>query len=136
MSCVCLSYQYQYQGLFSKKRELILTDTPRLLYVDPDSLELKGEIPWTADKPVTFVSVRLQTPVPPVHSVSPTHSVPPTHFISPVHSVPPVHSVSSVTFRSFYYIFATLSSHSHNKHTSTTTVNDINISVIHFYSVS
>ena len=40
------------QGLFSKKRQLILTDHPRLLYVDPDTMEYKGEIPWTAEHPV------------------------------------------------------------------------------------
>ena len=34
------------QGLFSKRRQLILTDAPRLYYVDPVAMELKGEIPW------------------------------------------------------------------------------------------
>lgn len=41
------------KGLFSKKRRLVLTDAPRLFYVDPDSMELKGEIPWTAAHPVS-----------------------------------------------------------------------------------
>jgi hypothetical protein len=41
------------QGLFSKKRQLILTSTPRLIYVDPHSMELKGEIPWTKEHPVS-----------------------------------------------------------------------------------
>ena len=40
------------KGLFSKKRLLILTNHPRLFYVDPDSSEMKGEIPWTAQFPV------------------------------------------------------------------------------------
>eukprot|EP01032_Pedospumella_encystans_P024555 gene24555-27770_t len=43
---------YKRKGLFSKKRQLILTDHPRLLYVDPDTMEYKGEIPWTVDRPV------------------------------------------------------------------------------------
>eukprot|EP01038_Epipyxis_sp_PR26KG_P005426 gene5426-7516_t len=42
---------YKRKGLFSKKRQLILTDRPRLIYIDPDSMELKGEIPWTYEKP-------------------------------------------------------------------------------------
>lgn len=40
------------KGLFSKKRQLILTDTPRLVYIDPDTMEQKGEIPWTHENPV------------------------------------------------------------------------------------
>lgn len=40
------------KGLFSKKRLLILTNHPRLFYVDPDTSEMKGEIPWTAQYPV------------------------------------------------------------------------------------
>lgn len=43
---------YKRKGLFSKKRQLILTDQPRLIYVDPDTMELKGEIPWTIENPV------------------------------------------------------------------------------------
>lgn len=37
------------KGLFSKRRQLILTDTPRLLYVDAEACVVKGEIPWTED---------------------------------------------------------------------------------------
>lgn len=43
--------------MFSKKRQLILTDAPRLLYVDPDTMEYKGEIPWTREHPVKCVVV-------------------------------------------------------------------------------
>lgn len=44
-------------GLFSKRRQLILTDTPRLIYVDPETMEKKGEIPWTKEQPVSIVVV-------------------------------------------------------------------------------
>jgi len=46
---------YKRKGLFSKKRQLILTDAPRLLYVDPDTMEYKGEIPWTTEQPVRCI---------------------------------------------------------------------------------
>ena len=44
--CVCVCVCVFVQGLFSKRRQLILTDAPRLYYVDPVAMELKGEIPW------------------------------------------------------------------------------------------
>jgi len=37
------------KGLFSKKRQLILTDFPRFVYVDPEKLVLKGEIAWSKE---------------------------------------------------------------------------------------
>lgn len=40
------------KGLFSKARRLVLTDMPRLFYVDPDSMEMKGEVPWEPKFPV------------------------------------------------------------------------------------
>ena len=45
----------KYKGMFYKKRLLLLTDKARLLYVDPSSMQLKGEIPM--DKTLT-VSVK------------------------------------------------------------------------------
>jgi 3-phosphoinositide dependent protein kinase-1 len=34
------------KGLSSKRRVLLLTTIPRLIYVDPEKMEIKGEIPW------------------------------------------------------------------------------------------
>lgn len=38
---------YKRRKLSIKKRFLILTDTPRLFYIDPKTRELKGEVPWS-----------------------------------------------------------------------------------------
>lgn len=35
------------KGLFSRRRMLLLTTGPRLFYVDPTNMVLKGEIPWS-----------------------------------------------------------------------------------------
>jgi 3-phosphoinositide dependent protein kinase-1 len=46
-------------GLFSKRRQLILSDRPRLIYFDPTTLEVKGSIPWTWEHPVKCEIVSL-----------------------------------------------------------------------------
>jgi 3-phosphoinositide dependent protein kinase-1 len=56
-SYVFSSTIYKTVGLFSKKRQLILTDKPRLIYVDPVSMEQKGEIPWTKAHPISCSAV-------------------------------------------------------------------------------
>lgn len=35
------------KGLFARKRMLLLTDTPRLIYIDANTNVKKGEIPFT-----------------------------------------------------------------------------------------
>jgi len=37
------------KGLWSRRRMFLLTEGPRLFYVDPKEKVLKGEIPWSAD---------------------------------------------------------------------------------------
>jgi len=39
-------YVIKKRKMTRKKRFLILTDTPRIFYVDPRKMEFKGEIPW------------------------------------------------------------------------------------------
>ncbi|CAK4724559.1 unnamed protein product [Aphanomyces euteiches] len=41
------------KGLFSKKRQLILTSKPRLIYIDPIRMRQKGEIPWSDNVYIT-----------------------------------------------------------------------------------
>jgi len=43
------------RALSSHIRALILTSQPRLLYVDPTNMELKGEIPWSRECPVHVI---------------------------------------------------------------------------------
>jgi len=67
------------KGLFSKNRVLLFTDKPRLLYVDPlAGNELKGEIPWTREQPVTVVVIDATH----FDMVSPADSGRAYHFVS------------------------------------------------------
>lgn len=38
---------YKRRGLFARKRMFLLTEGPHLFYVDPESMMLKGEVPWS-----------------------------------------------------------------------------------------
>lgn len=53
------------KGLFARKRMLLLTTGPRLFYVDPVNLVLKGEIPWSRElrpEPKNFKTFFVHTP--------------------------------------------------------------------------
>ena len=45
--------------MLSKRRQLILTDAPRLFYIDPNSLAVMGEIPWSKDLKPQYRTQRL-----------------------------------------------------------------------------
>ncbi len=55
-SIVFMSIVYKKRKLSTKKRQLIMTDFPRLFYVDINSLEVKGTIPWSSDLKVELRS--------------------------------------------------------------------------------
>lgn len=42
-------YLYKKKGLIPRRRMFLLTEGPRLFYVDPANLILKGEVPWSRD---------------------------------------------------------------------------------------
>ncbi|CAL1278763.1 unnamed protein product [Larinioides sclopetarius] len=53
------------KGLFARRRMLLLTTGPHLYYVDPQSLVLKGEIPWSPElraEPKNFKIFFVHTP--------------------------------------------------------------------------
>ena len=58
------------QGMLSKRRQLVLTDSPRLFYIDPQSLAVMGEIPWSKDLKPQYKSNKLFF----VHTVSCTNT--------------------------------------------------------------
>eukprot|EP00035_Acanthoeca_spectabilis_P015438 m.307333 g.307333 ORF g.307333 m.307333 type:complete len:561 (-) comp16361_c0_seq8:1441-3123(-) len=47
------------RGMLSKRRQLVLTDAPRLFYIDPQSLAVLGEIPWSKDLMPQYKSTKL-----------------------------------------------------------------------------
>ena len=53
---VFMSIVYKKRKLSTKKRQLIMTDFPRLFYVDINTLEVKGTIPWSSDLKVEYRS--------------------------------------------------------------------------------
>ncbi|XP_067646581.1 3-phosphoinositide-dependent protein kinase 1 isoform X2 [Eurosta solidaginis] len=53
------------KGLFARKRLLLLTTGPRLIYIDPVQMVKKGEIPWSAElrvEPKNFKIFFVHTP--------------------------------------------------------------------------
>lgn len=54
------------KGLFARRRMLLLTTGPRLFYVDPVSMVLKGEIPWSPELRVEAKNFRIFL----IHTVS------------------------------------------------------------------
>lgn len=54
------------KGLFPRRRMLLLTTGPRLFYVDPANMVLKGEIPWSPELHVEAKNFRIFL----VHTVS------------------------------------------------------------------
>ncbi|GBP35087.1 3-phosphoinositide-dependent protein kinase 1 [Eumeta japonica] len=47
------------KGLFARRRMLLLTTGPRLFYVDPVNMVLKGEIPWSQELRVEAKNFRI-----------------------------------------------------------------------------
>jgi len=53
------------KGLFARRRMLLLTQGPHMYYVDPATMVLKGEIPWSAElrtEPKNFKIFFVHTP--------------------------------------------------------------------------
>lgn len=53
------------KGLFARKRMLLLTTGPRLIYIDPTQMVKKGEIPWSEElrvEPKNFRIFFVHTP--------------------------------------------------------------------------
>lgn len=65
LSLLLNSHPLPQQGLFSRRRTLLLTTGPHLFYVDPASMILKGEIPFSPEmrvEPKNFKIFFVHTP--------------------------------------------------------------------------
>lgn len=47
------------KGVFARKRMLLLTTGPRLIYIDPAQMVKKGEIPWSQEMRVEAKSFKV-----------------------------------------------------------------------------
>lgn len=69
LSSLVVKKRYRFTDVSSKHRHLILTDKPRIMYLNPETAEKRGEIPWSDDMSVdrsqrtNRSSVRRSTPV-------------------------------------------------------------------------
>lgn len=54
------------KGLFARKRMLLLTTGPRLIYIDPVAMIKKGEIPWSPELRAEYKNFKIFF----VHTVS------------------------------------------------------------------
>ena len=50
------------KGLWSRRRVFLLTEGPRLFYIDPKERVVKGEIPWSREMKTEMKDFRLVTP--------------------------------------------------------------------------
>jgi len=65
------------RGLSVKLRQFLLTEGPKLLYIDPDSKVVKGEIPWSSDMKAelkSFRSFSVHTPNRTYHLIDKTNN--------------------------------------------------------------
>lgn len=65
------------RGFSVKLRQFLLTEGPRLIYIDPSTLQQKGEIPWTSKLSVelkTFKNFYVHTPNRTYHLIDKTNN--------------------------------------------------------------
>ena len=59
LSSLVVKKRYRFTDVSSKHRHLILTDKPRIMYLNPETAEKRGEIPWSDDM---SVDLKLEIP--------------------------------------------------------------------------